>query len=188
MLRFVVAAGSAKQLTQLCQCRRPALGRSNHREGAADLGEVGAQFNVEVFMLKRFVAATAIAAVGVACGALAIVLVPNVLVQRSYPLPLFWCFAPLTWGIWAMLAPSSWVPRRLPIWGTILGLIAGSLAAFVLNMPSRILGQTVSAAVRGVGVVVIGVFYYFLWMLVRAVYRALSPTDSGAPKPFTTAA
>jgi hypothetical protein len=139
-------------------------------------------------MLKRFVAATAIAAVGVACGALAIVLVPNVPVQRSYLLPLFWCFAPLAWGIWAMLAPSSWVPRRLPIWGAILGFIAGVLAAFVLNMPSRILGQAVSAAVRGVGVVAIVVFYYLLWMLVRAVYRALGPTDSATPKSYTTAA
>jgi len=128
-------------------------------------------------MLKRFVAATAIAAVGIACGTLAILLLPTVPVQRSYPLPLFWCFAPLAWGIWAMLAPSSWVPRKLPIWGAILGLIAGTLAAFVLNLPARILGQTVPAALRGVGVAAIVAFYYGLWMLVRAVYRALGPTS-----------
>jgi hypothetical protein len=56
----------------------------------------------------------------------------------------------------------------------MLGLIAGALAAFVLNLPSRILGQTVPAALRGVGVGVIVVFYYVLWMLVRAVYRRLA--------------
>jgi len=139
-------------------------------------------------MLKRFVAGTAIAAVGIACGALAILFVPAVPVQRSYLLPLVWCFAPLTWGIWALLAPCSWVPRRLPIWGAILGLIAGTLTAFVLNLPSRILGQTVPAALRGAGVAVIVALYYVLWMLVRAVYRALGPTDSAAPKSFTTAA
>ncbi len=139
-------------------------------------------------MLKRFVAGTAIAAVGIACGALAILFVPAVPVQRSYVLPLFWCFAPLVWGMWAMLAPRSWVPRRLPIWGAILGLIAGTLAAFVLNVPARILGQTVPAALRGVGVAVIVAFYYALWILVRAVYRALGPTGSAAPKSFTTAA
>lgn len=133
-------------------------------------------------MLQRFVAGTAIAAVGIACGALTILLVPAVPVQRSYPLALFWCFAPLAWGIWAMLAPRSWVPQRLPIWGAILGLIAGMLAAFVLNLPLRIFGQTVPAALRGVGAVLIVVFYYLLWMLVRAVYRALGPTDSAVPK------
>ncbi len=139
-------------------------------------------------MLQRFVAGTAIAAVGIACGALAILFVPTVPVQRSYLLPLFWCFAPLAWGIWAILAPRSWVPRRLPIWGAILGLIAGTLAAFVLDMPSRILGQTVPTALRGVGVAAVVAFYYLLWMLVRAVYRALGPTDAAVPKSFTTAA
>lgn len=125
-------------------------------------------------MLRRFVAATAIASMGIACGALAILLIPNVTVERVYLLPLFWCFAPLAWGLWAMLAPSALVPQRLPIWGAILGLIAGTLAAFVLNLPSRILGQTVPAAPRGMGVVVIVAFYYALWMLVRVVYRRLN--------------
>jgi membrane associated rhomboid family serine protease len=78
--------------------------------------------------------------------------------------------------------------QRLPTWGAILGVIAGLGAAFVLNLPSRILGQAVPAALREVGVVVIVVFYFLLWMLVRAVYRALGPTDSAAPKSHTTAA
>ena len=139
-------------------------------------------------MLKRFVAGTAIAAVGIACGALALLLLPTVPLQRSYVLPLLWCFAPFAWGIWAMLAPRSWIPRKLPIWGAILGLIAGTLAAFLLDLPSRILGQPVPAALRGVGVAVIVAFYYLLWMLVRAVYRALGPTDSAVPKFSTTVA
>jgi hypothetical protein len=125
-------------------------------------------------MLRRFVAATAIASVGIACAALAILLIPAVTVQRVYLLPLFWCFAPLAWGLWAMLAPSAWVPQRLPIWGAILGLIAGMLAAFVLNLPLQILGRSVPAAFRGIGVVVIVAFYYVLWMLVRVVYRRLN--------------
>ena len=76
-----------------------------------------------------------------------------------------------------MLAPSGWVPQRLPIWGGILGLIAGVLAAFVLNLPSRVLGVTVPVILRGVAVVVIVAFYYFLWMLVRIAYRSLgTPT------------
>ena len=139
-------------------------------------------------MLHRFVSGSAVASVGIACAALAVSVIPSLTWQRVYPLAVMWCFAPLAWGLWAMLAPRGFVPHRLPIWGAILGLIAGALAAFVLNLPSRILGQTLSAALRGVGVVAIVVFYYVLWMLVRAVCRALGPTDSAAPKSYTTAA
>lgn len=73
-----------------------------------------------------------------------------------------------------MLTPSAWMPERLPLWGAILGLIAGSLAMFVLNLPSRILGETVPAALRGVAVLVMVLFYYLLWMLVRTAYRSLA--------------
>jgi hypothetical protein len=55
-----------------------------------------------------------------------------------------------------------------------LGLIAALGAAFVLNLPSRVLGQAVSALLRGIWVIVMVVIYYFLWMLVRAVYRAIA--------------
>jgi hypothetical protein len=91
-------------------------------------------------MLRRFVAGSAIASVGIACAAFTVSVIPGLTWQRAYPLALVWCFAPLAWGIWAVLAPSSWVPQRLPTWGAILGVIAGLGAAFVLNLPSRILG------------------------------------------------
>ena len=43
-----------------------------------------------------------------------------------------------------MLAPESWVPQRLPLWGALLGAIAGTLAAFILNIPARVLGLNLS--------------------------------------------
>ncbi len=131
-------------------------------------------------MFRRFVSASAIASMVIALGALVILLTPAQAVQRFYPLTIWWCLAPLVWGLWAMLAPSRWVPQRLPLWGAILGLVAGLLAAFVLNLPARALGVTVPVTVRGVGVVVMVVFYYVLWMLVRVAYRSLGPPTSVA--------
>ena len=139
-------------------------------------------------MFRRFASASAIPACVIPVALLAIILTRTLTVPKAFPLTTLWCFAPLVWGFWAAIAPSSWVPQRLPIWGAILGLIAGTLAAFVLDMPSRILRQTVPAAFRGVGVAAMVVFYYLLWMLVRAVYRALGPTDAAVAKSFTTAA
>jgi ABC-type dipeptide/oligopeptide/nickel transport system permease subunit len=66
-----------------------------------------------------------------------------------------------------MIAPAAWVPTRLPLWGAILGLIAGSLGAFVLNLPLRILDEAASVPVRAVAVVFMAVVYYLLWMVVR---------------------
>ena len=42
---------------------------------------------------------------------------------------------------------------------------------FVLDLPSRILGITVPATFRGVGVLVMAAIYYLLWMLVRVAWR-----------------
>jgi len=129
-------------------------------------------------MFQRFVAASAIASVVIAFGALVVVLAPALTLQRIYPLTIIWCFVPLAWGIWALLAPTAWVPQRFPLWGAILGLIAGSLAAFVLNLPSRILGETVPFTWRGLAVVVMAAFYYLLWLLVRNAYRSLASSKS----------
>ena len=71
-------------------------------------------------MLRRFVAASAIACIGIACAAFIVSLIPALPWQRVYPLAVLWCFAPFVWGIWAMLAPSSGVPERLPAWGAIM--------------------------------------------------------------------
>lgn len=131
-------------------------------------------------MFRRFVSGSIVPSVGIAIAALVILVMPALAVQSLYPIPIMWLyFAPLVWGLWAMLAPSAWVPQRLPIWGAILGLIAGLLGAFVLNLPSRVLGETVPVTLRGVGVGVIVVAYYFLWMLVRIAYRSLGSPTSG---------
>jgi hypothetical protein len=127
-------------------------------------------------MFRRFAAGSAIASIAIALAAFAILLSPAVTLQRIYPLTIIWCFVPLVWGIWAALVPTAWVPQRFPLWGAILGLIGGSLAAFVLNLPSRILGNRVPAMFRGVGVLVMVALYYFLWMLVRVASRFLAGT------------
>jgi len=131
-------------------------------------------------MFRRFVSGSAIASIAIAFGALVILLMPVVIRERIYPVMIAWCFVPAVWGLWAMSAPAGWVPQRLPLWGAILGLMAGLLAAFVLDLPSRILGVTVPVTFRGVAVVVAVVFYYFLWMLVRAAYRSLGNPTSAA--------
>jgi hypothetical protein len=51
--------------------------------------------------------------------------------------------------------------------------MAGPLAAFVLNLPSRFLGTTVSLTLRGVAVLVLALFCYLLWILGRVAYRSL---------------
>jgi hypothetical protein len=134
----------------------------------------------EVNMFRRFVSASAIASIGIACGALVIVLTHGLAVPWFYPLPTVWCFAPLVWGLWAIIAPSSWVPQRLPLWGAILGLIAGLLLTFVLNLPWRVLEVTVPVTARAMVVVVLVAFYYLLWMLVRVACRSLGAPTSVA--------
>ena len=124
-------------------------------------------------MFSRFASASAIASMGIACAVLVVLLTHGLAEQRFFPLTVMWCFAPLAWGLWAMIAPSAWVPGRLPVWGMILGLVAGLTALFVLNLPWRIFEISVPLVWRGAGVVVIAVFYYLLWMLVRLAYRSL---------------
>jgi hypothetical protein len=130
-------------------------------------------------MFQRFAAASAIASLPIAVAALAVLLIPILSLQSLYPLPLIWCVAPLVWGIWAMFAPKTWVPQRLPLWGAILGLAGGLMAGFVLNLPSEVAGQPVPLWFRSLGVVLAVVLYYLLWMLVRAAYRALATPPAG---------
>ena len=130
-------------------------------------------------MFTRFAAGSAIASVVIAVAALVVVLLaPSLPLQRPYLLPAAWCFAPLVWGIWAMIAPAAWVPNRYPVWGAILGLIVGPLIVFVLNIPARVIGEQLPAGVRAFAVVVLVVLYYFLWMLVRLAYRSLHPQNA----------
>ena len=129
-------------------------------------------------MLQRFAAGSSVASVVIALAALVVLLTPALSLQRVYPLPLVWCLLPLVWGLWALLVPKTWMPQRLPLWGAILGWIAGLLAVFVLDLPSRIVGQPVPSLLRGVGVLFAGVIYYLLWMLVRTAYRSLTNRPS----------
>ncbi len=129
-------------------------------------------------MLRRFAAASVVASVVVGVAALAVLLivfvVPGVTLEQFAPVLALWCVVQLVWGLWALLTPRAWFPDRLPIWGAILGVVAGSLAMFVLNLPSRMRGEPVPAVLRGVGAAVLVVAYYLLWILVRRVYRALA--------------
>ena len=72
------------------------------------------------------------------------------------------------------MIPISWVPHRLPLWGAILGVIAGLVVLFGLDMPYRLSGQTLPVYLKVVGVLLAVILYYVLWMLVRAVYRSLA--------------
>jgi len=139
-------------------------------------------------MFRRFVSGSAIASIGIACAAFIVLVTPGLGAQRFYPLMYLWGFAPLAWGLWAALAPSNWVPERLPIWGAILGVMAGVLAMFGLNVPYRVLGVVVPVIGRAAGVAVAAVGYYFLWMLVRLAYRSLDKPAPMAEKPVAAKA
>jgi len=129
-------------------------------------------------MFRRFVSGIAVPSIVIPFGALFVLAAPAATQERIYPLTVVWCFVPAVWGLWAMFAPAGWVPQRLPLWGAILGVMAGFLGVFVLNLPSRISGETVPMAWRGVAVVVIVMLYYLLWMLVRTAYRSLGTASS----------
>ncbi len=77
-----------------------------------------------------------------------------------------------------MLAPSKWTPERLPVWGAMLGVVAGLMAAFVLDLPSRIAGFHVAVTARFLGLVVLTVFYFILWTFVRTVFKRLTALGS----------
>jgi hypothetical protein len=134
----------------------------------------------EANMFQRFASGSSIAAIGIAFAIIVVLLVPAVNLQRVCPPPAVWCFAPAVWGLWAMLAPRAWVPERLPLRGAILGVTAGTMAAFVLDLPSRIAGRTVAVTSRRPGFVVVVVLYFLKWMVVRVVYRSLSSAESVA--------
>ena len=128
--------------------------------------------------MQRFASAGAVALVliALAAGGLRLSTVPNL--ESRYLTTTIWCMVPLAWGLWAMLTPKSWLPHRLPLWGAILGLIAGLLVMFVLDLPSLFRIEVYSVWIRGVGLLLPIVIYYLLWLLVRGVYRVLT-----APSP-----
>lgn len=124
-------------------------------------------------MIKRFASASAVASVVIAVAAASLRVRPVPDLETRYLATSLWCLAPLAWGLWAMLAPKSWLPERLPLWGAILGLIAGSLGVFVLNLPARISGVPMPVWRQALTVLLFVGIYYLLWLGVRRAYRAL---------------
>jgi hypothetical protein len=122
-------------------------------------------------MFRRFAAACAVASVVIAAGAVISLVPPRWPTTDARILTTAWCFVPLAWGLWAMLAPARWVRSRLPIWGAILGIVAGIIAGPVLDLPLRLFGLS---GVRWMPLVVGPITYYFLWLLVSVAYRSLS--------------
>lgn len=141
-------------------------------------------------MLQRFASAALVATIAIAVAALVILLAPGITLRDASPVLLVWCLAPCVWGLWAMVAPQDWVPQRLPMWGSVLGLIGGVFALFVLNLPQRILALSFPAPARVLGVFIIAAVYYAVWMIVAVTYRHLSTSApvSTAPKSTRTAA
>ena len=129
-------------------------------------------------MFQRFAAGTAIASVAIAIAAIILNFTPGLKLERVYPITILWCCVPLAWGLWAVLTPSAWMPNRLPLWGALLGLFAGSMGVFVLNLPSRFLGEPISLLLRGIAVLLGTLLYYLMWMLVRGACRWLAGTPS----------
>ena len=128
-------------------------------------------------MFHRFAAACAVSSVVIAVGAVVSLLPPRWPAADARILTTAWCFVPLAWGLWAMLAPARWVPRRLSAWGAILGVVAGIIAGPVLDLPLRLGGLS---GVRWMPVVVGPIFYYLLWLLVGVAYRTLHVTGQSA--------
>jgi hypothetical protein len=122
-------------------------------------------------MLRRFAAASSVASVIIASGAFISLLPPRWSAADARVLTTAWCFVPLAWGLWAMLAPARWVPRRLPLWGAILGVVAGIVAGPVLDLPSRLAGVR---NFRWITLIVGPLFYYVVWLLVPVADRSLT--------------
>lgn len=134
-------------------------------------------------MFHRFAAACTVGSVVIAAAA-AFIQLARIPAEGALLLTTAWCLVPVAWGVWAMLAPASWVPGRLPMWGAILGLAAGLVAGPLLNLPFRIVGVS---GVRWLPLLLGPVFYYLLWMLVAVAYRSLEPTGrSSADRPSST--
>ena len=132
-------------------------------------------------MLHRFAAACIVGAAVIATGAVTILLLSPP-AEGTLVLALAWCFVPVAWGFWAMVAPARWVRDRLPAWGAILGIGAGAVAGPLLDLPGRLGGLTGTRWLVWL-VPLIGPFlYYALWMLVRATYCSLGGTGRPAPE------
>ncbi len=126
-------------------------------------------------MMQRFAAASAVASVLIALAAGCLRLIPVPTLESRYLATSMWCVVPLAWGLWAMLTPKSWLPERLPLWGAILGLIAGLLEVFVLDL---FRGEPLP--LQGIAVLLEIIMYYLLWLPVQRAYQALTAPSPAA--------
>jgi hypothetical protein len=131
-------------------------------------------------MLHRFAAATSVAAPAVALETLLALQVPQLKPEGLLGLTTLWCIVPGVWGLWIMAAPNAWVPQRLPLWGAILGLMVGTVAMFVINLREKIVAFTPSVLRRALGVLILVILYYLLWMVVRVAFSALAGNSRAA--------
>jgi hypothetical protein len=117
----------------------------------------------------------------IACAALILFAVRPVPLERAAPLLLLWCFAPVVWGLWAMLAPTRWI--SLPLWGALLGLLLAIVGSIILNLPQRVLDLPVSLFVRTLAVFFVTCFYFVAWSVVNLAYEALPARAAAALAP-----
>jgi len=124
-------------------------------------------------MMQRFASASAVAAVviALAVGAFSLLATPDL--EGRYVLTSVWCAVPLVWGLWAMLTPASWMPDRLPLWGAVLGGLAGVMVFLVLRLPQRFAGVALPGWAAWAGVPLAVAVYYLLWTVVRRAHGAL---------------
>jgi len=127
-------------------------------------------------MFHRFAAACSVASLVIAVGALASLLLGFPL-ESARTLTTAWFFVPVAWGLWAIFAPARRVPNRLPVWGAILGVVAGFVAGPLLDVPSRLGGP---GGARWLALVAGPLLYYVLWVLVGSACRSLQVTDESA--------
>lgn len=129
-------------------------------------------------MLIRFAAGSFVACIATAIASAGMLIFFGLNPQRFALILAIWCVVPCAWGLWAMLSSAEWVPRRLPVWGMILGIVAGLMAVFVIDLPYRVLGVNLPIATRVFTVLAAALLYHLLWMVVRIVYNGLSGVSS----------
>ncbi|MBZ5689115.1 MAG: hypothetical protein LAP86_29260 [Acidobacteriia bacterium] len=98
-------------------------------------------------MFQRFAAGTAVASIVIAIASTIVSVMPGLKFERIYPITILWCCVPLFWGVWAVLPPSAWVPKRLPLWGSFLGLFAGSMGSLRPEPAFSVSGRTSANAI-----------------------------------------
>ncbi len=129
-------------------------------------------------MIYRFAAGTMVSSCLIALGGAVVLALRLATGQRFYAIAALWCLVPFLWGVWMMLAPRSWMEKRLPVWGAILGALAGISGIYVLDVPQRVAGVVIPTALRPVGVLLAAVVYGAVWIVVAKVYRALIATPT----------